>query len=258
MDTRARAAILSRMEKLDDAAVEAFIKQFYGYGSWAAPVWFVGMEEGGGSSIDEIRRRIGAWTARGRHTLEDLHEYHEAIGITRHIGEHAALQPTWAKLIHVLLGMTGDPATTDTVRRYQTDVLGRHGGTTCLIELLPLPSPGISAWLYGSATTLAYLANRDLYRAHVVADRIRAIREHLRVHRPRAVVCVGRTYDGYWQELAGAPLSEVRNEKYATVVRDGIMFLAVQHPVAPGVSNAYFRSIGARIAAYASSARHAP
>jgi hypothetical protein len=248
-----RRAILIEMEQLDSKSVESFIRGFYGYGSWSAPVWFVGMEEGGGSSIDEIRLRINAWIERGRNDLEDLSDYHQAIGITRHIGERAVLQPTWAKLIHLVLGMTGEPATPEIVRRYQVESLGRQRGTTCLIELLPLPSPGISDWLYGAATTLPYLANRDTYRRHVVGLRIAAIRGRIDEHRPLAVVCVGRTYEEYWRQIAGVTFHDVENAKYATVVRDGTLFVSVRHPVAPGTSNTYFRSVGEQIATYAAS-----
>lgn len=138
------------MESLDDKTVKAFIEGFFGYGNWAAPIWFVGMEEGGGESVAEIRRRIDAWSSRGQHDLEDLVEYHEAIGVMKHLGERAKLQPTWSKLVHVLLGIRGDVATPATVREYQTTNWGRRNGASCLIELLPLPSPGISDWIYST------------------------------------------------------------------------------------------------------------
>ena len=44
---------------LDDSVIEAYIKGFYGQGRYQAPYWFIGMEFGGGTSVDEIVSRIG-------------------------------------------------------------------------------------------------------------------------------------------------------------------------------------------------------
>jgi hypothetical protein len=43
---------------IDTGRLNDFMHRFYGYGSWDAPLWFVGMEEGGGSTIDEIELRL--------------------------------------------------------------------------------------------------------------------------------------------------------------------------------------------------------
>ena len=32
---------------MDAATIEAYVNRFYGYGTWDAPIWFVGTEEGG-------------------------------------------------------------------------------------------------------------------------------------------------------------------------------------------------------------------
>ena len=102
------------MALLDDAAVAKFIEALYDYGNWSAPVWFVGMEEGGGGTPEEIAKRIAAWEQRGRNELEDLVEYHHAIGVTRHFGAQPKLQSTWAKLIRILCAMRGQTRRTMT------------------------------------------------------------------------------------------------------------------------------------------------
>lgn len=232
------------MEHLDDRAVEAFMDGFFGYGNWAAPVWFVGMEEGGGATIAEAARRIETWGVRGGLDLEDLVEYHHAIGITQHLGSRPALQPTWSKLVHLLLGTTGDVATDERVRRFQATELGRRGGASALIELLPLPSPGIGRWIYGDATTIPFLSSRDRYRTHVVRHRIAAIRERIATHRPRAVVFLGLSYAAYWSEIAGLPLSPARGDEFISATAPQTTFVMVKHPAARGVKNAVFRTIG--------------
>jgi len=40
---------------LDPAKLQHWIDNFYGYGSWDAPVWFIGYEEGGGADYMEVR-----------------------------------------------------------------------------------------------------------------------------------------------------------------------------------------------------------
>jgi hypothetical protein len=58
----------------DDALIQASCDGFFGYGSATAPVWFVGKEEGGGGSFDEIRKRLAVWDRRGRLLLEHVSE----------------------------------------------------------------------------------------------------------------------------------------------------------------------------------------
>src|SRR6478736_4725719 len=99
------------MSFLLDASVTSFVARFYGYGNSSAPIWFVGMEEGGGRTPEEIENRIAAWEQRGESDLEDLVEYHHAIGVTRHFGARPALQRTWAKLIRILCAIRGETPT---------------------------------------------------------------------------------------------------------------------------------------------------
>src|SRR5258708_2448937 len=131
----------------------AYMHTFYGYGAWAAKYWFVGMEEGGGDSLEEIERRITVWHDRGRRDLEDLRDYHLAIGVPRYFEAKAKLQRTWRALLRVVLTAQGARVDADSLRTYQSNLLGRLPATlnadTALIELLPLPAPAKRApWLY--------------------------------------------------------------------------------------------------------------
>lgn len=51
--------------------VEAYCKQFFGYGRWDAPVWFVGLEEAGTGMPEELQTRLEAWGQRGCRELEE-------------------------------------------------------------------------------------------------------------------------------------------------------------------------------------------
>ncbi len=224
--------------------LERFTTRFFGYGSWAAPIWFVGMEEGGGSTIEETARRIAAWERRGERELEELIGYHRAIGVTRYVEAHAPLQPTWAKMIHVLLAAQNLPSDIETVRTFQMRSLGRDDGASCIVELLPLPSPDVRSWLY-SEWDVEYLRDRKMYRQHLLPRRIASIRARITTHRPTAVVFLGMAYMKHWQEIAGTPL----NVRESLAVADGeTLFIAARHPASRGTANSYFRAIGDLIA----------
>lgn len=75
---------------LDDIILQAFIHTFYGYGTYSAPYWFIGMEEGGGNSPDEISSRLSTWHANGRNELHSLD-----LSMTRFGGDYPRIQRTW-------------------------------------------------------------------------------------------------------------------------------------------------------------------
>ncbi|EDQ04492.1 hypothetical protein OIHEL45_16224 [Sulfitobacter indolifex HEL-45] len=50
-------------------ALESFISKFWGYGTFEAPIWLVGMEEACGEN--DVPKRISAWQRRGERPLED-------------------------------------------------------------------------------------------------------------------------------------------------------------------------------------------
>lgn len=131
-------------QPFDDQLLHTFMHGFYGYGNYQADYWFVGMEEGGGDTVQEINQRLTVWDQRGRREVEDVAEYHLALGIIHPFVEKAKLQPTWAKLIRVLLSIEGLSPTKEEVRRYQQQQWARSNGNVCLLELLPLPSPSTS------------------------------------------------------------------------------------------------------------------
>lgn len=57
---------------MDDAVLADYISTFYGYGNYEGRWWLVGMEEGGGSTLQEIQKRLQLWDSRGRRELEDV------------------------------------------------------------------------------------------------------------------------------------------------------------------------------------------
>jgi len=235
---------------LDDRLVAEYTERRFGYGSLRAPVWFVGMEEGGGGNLDEVRLRLGTWARLGSQPLDDLRDYHLALGfpeVRRHFVEPVKLQRTWTSLIRVLAGLWQQPLTNDQLRWYQAHRLGRYDGTACLLELLPLPSPGVAVWQYGAWSELPQLGNRQGYTAHFAPRRSRALRELVAHHRPALVCFYGLTHRAWWQEVAKANLDEVAlspARRGYVGARDGTACMLVEHPVAHGIPSEYFVGAG--------------
>jgi hypothetical protein len=237
---------------LHTTVVESYIHQFYGHGSYQARYWFVGMESGGGGTWAEIASRIQGWYERGGKELEDLGPNGVSAG-SRWFLPRYPLQPTWAKLIRVVLTAEGRPASTESVRSYQKDYLGRTGGLDCLLELLPLPSPGLARWdFYPSLADrypqLAYLKDRRTYTERVAPMRIAHLRARISEHKPRAVIFYGTSYRHWWQEVTGARFESSVLPKVLIAKREPTLLVIMQHPAARGVSKSYFDAVGRLIA----------
>lgn len=230
-------------EQFDDQLLGEFSQNFYGYGNYGGQFWFIGMEEGGGNSFAEVAKRLDAWRLRGRRELDDVAEYHTTIGVTHLFDDMPKLQPTWKMLIRILLSSDGRIPTIEQVREYQRASLGRQAGNTCLVELLPLPSPSTGRWLYAQHSSLPYLANRRIYKQTCLASRSAHLRERINEYRPAAVVFYGFSYLKYWQAIAGVNLLHESDGVYHG--RDGAtLFIVTKHPAATGVTNEYFHQVG--------------
>jgi hypothetical protein len=227
---------------LNDKLLEAFMNGFYGFGNYQGRYWFIGMEEGGGNTLDAISRQLEIWDKWGRKELIDVAEYAREMNITRWYGDSPKLQPTWKHLIRIFLTAEGNPVDAETMRQYQKSLWGTEEGNTCLLELLPLPS--ISSWLYREISTLPYLASRKTYREHVTPLRIAHLRNRIRQYQPKAVVLYGSGYDAHWKRIAGIDSWEKSSEGVSFAVNNSTIFITSKHPVAHGATNEYFYSIG--------------
>jgi len=139
--------------------------EWFDYGRWDAPFWFVGMEPGG-TDAPEI---YTAWEACGAGSLIDLkcHESEWNARVppnlqTHYFAEKPRIQKsTWQPLIHILLGFTGR---TDDPHLYQRDRLGRAEGETALIELSAgastSGSPSSVAWTSATSQKCERLRTR--------------------------------------------------------------------------------------------------
>jgi hypothetical protein len=232
----------------DDQLLSEFIQNFYGYGNYSGQFWFIGMEEGGGNSFSEINNRLSAWANRGRNELEGLAEYHKDIGLMDWFNEKPRLQSTWNKLIRILLSSSGKIPTTEQVREYQKTLLGRLIGDTCLLELLPLPSPSIGQWLYAQYSQLPHLRDRETYRQECIASRIIHLQDRINQYQPKVVIFYSLSYQEYWKKIAGVDFLLQGSDKILTGRNESTLFVMTKHPAAQGVTSEYFHQVGQLIA----------
>lgn len=235
------------MTQLDDTLLSKFIRGFYGYGSMVGKCWFIGMEEGGGNNVEEISRRLDVWQQRGMPEVDDVAEYHHAIGISHNFDAPPKLQTTWGKLIRIYFSLQGESTLdTESVRSFQAREFARRGGDICLLELLPLPSPSTAFWLYAQCSNLPELRSREVCREVVAPQRSMRLKHLIVQNRPKTVVFYGKVYASWWEQIAGTDFQTVTLEGSTAMLaqRDGTLFAVSDHPAATGITNAYFHALG--------------
>jgi hypothetical protein len=241
----------------DSDLLHSFMNTFYGYGNNQADYWLVGMEEGGGNSVENIQLRLQTWKNRGEHEFEDLAEYHNAIGVPQLFtnGEGFKLQRTWNKLIRILMAVEGHEPSLDDVKAFQRTKLGRQESNTCLPELLPLPSRSVKEehWLYGKHSKIDYLTKRESYRKQLAETRANHIRNKIRNAKPpKAVIfySLSKWYVEWWKYIAGVNFTESVVDKFKLYIgsNDDTVFAMTTHPAAKGITSSYFHQVGQTIA----------
>jgi hypothetical protein len=238
---------MNSQDFFNDELLEKRVDTFYGYGNYQGNYWFIGMEEAGGD-FKENNNRINIWSSRGKQELEDIAEYHIAMGAGELFQVGAAIQPTWNKLIRIVLSAKGiENIDAEDVRKYQINELGRKNKETCLLELLPLPSPSLTHWIYSQHSRLPFLSNRIDYENYCVEKRINSISYKIKQYQPSSVVFYGILYEYSWRKIADVEFS-LTPEGFFIGRNSQTVFVIAKHPIAFGVTNEYFHNIGKSIA----------
>lgn len=233
--------------QLDDRFVDQFIHSFYGYGTYNAGFWFVGMEEGRGNNLDEVSRRLEIWQELGGRELVDITNFHFRLNIPEYFTDPVKLQRTWMQQARMVLIAQGKRASLADIKAFQRDKIGRQDQETCLLELLPLPSPSINTWHYDQWSNLPFLKNRETYRQYCFPWRCAHIRAQLLTHQPRVVVFCSFGYKDLWQQIAGPKVLFIEDSGAWVGKTDNTLFLITKHPTTIGIKNAYFEQVGAMI-----------
>ena len=191
------------MSNLDHALLRDYADTFRTYGDLDNNVWFLGLEEGGGGSLEQAAKKLCSWNDRGRQNVSYLSgEGAHAVPDNPFLppeGKQAKLQKTWSNQLRVLLGIQGEPLSNDAVRTLQTTAHGTAGGPTCLLELFPLPCKDAGSWVYDNVSFDNQVpsndfANKRSYYQTYLPRRIEKLKALLRDHSPEVLVCMTWTH----------------------------------------------------------------
>jgi hypothetical protein len=165
--------------------------------------------EPGGADDDTS---YAVWQSLGGGELIDCRAHHLCSGYERwHGSDRPPTQPTWRRLIQLLLAYKGESTDMDAVSRYQRDHFGATGGETAVIELSALHAPNLEA-----------VVEREIHRD----DRIGEIRARLELYQPRFAVFYGTTYRDAYGRVAGT------FGKDGTTTNGRTLCIVVPHPTA--------------------------
>jgi hypothetical protein len=213
--------------------VRKMAHDFYGYGRWSAPYWFIGPEQGG----DGNEERAKAFSELGKDGLCDCKEFHKAINEFRwhrEPPEEAKLQPTWRRLMLLLmpsLKLGTDPLA---LRRYQSRDWGMHEGETCVIELGGL-----------AAKSFRTPIDRQSFREGRIKSIKERLNERIRQTDPylRLVVMYGSSSRVAWKSICGYDFS-----KGGLLKHEKTVFAFMPSPTWPGQWDEEWIDLGVRIA----------
>ena len=188
------------------------IKNFWGYGSFEAFTWFVGMEEGleSDATLAHLAERFRV--AHGKPTT-DMHRGMEKVyGHGRWFNRDARVQPTWKYPIALYLYLKiGHAPTKEEIRDHQAFSLGdSEAKETMTVELMPLPSNKAHerTWLYGTLG-IPGLSTRSEYITTYKSERVRKLRELFHTHQPKLAIFYSLTYLSDWAAVIGAKPEEI-------------------------------------------------
>ncbi len=172
------------MEDTRDARTHA-AQNWYGYGRWDAPYWFVGMEPGG----QDEPIWYETWMGLGSSELSDCRAHH--IG-SKYFKWHGSTRPptqsTWRRLIALLLSYEGLPTDLSSVSNYQRDQWGSVTGSTALPEVSAI-----------RAQSQAAAVDRLFHREH----RINVINARFNANKPTFAVFYGVQYRLIYEQIIG-------------------------------------------------------
>lgn len=115
---------MTKNELLPDSVLDIshMVERFYGYGRWDAPFWFVGPEAGmSKDGSNNLQARYESWKQLGCTPVVDCETHHRGFEFTQWHQPRLPTQPTWRRLIRLLLGIYGGKSDLDDTRGVGAD-----------------------------------------------------------------------------------------------------------------------------------------
>jgi hypothetical protein len=194
---------------IKEEALKHWIDNFYGYGSWYARFWFIGHEEPGGETPEEVADKLDYFQKAHVQTdqeLCDIRELYKHVAV-RWDGPKASLfnnlyeyrfdknamqHSIWKNLIDFTNGYK-QTKVPDLLAYQRHQFLSSSSNNEALIQLYPLPGPLSHAWYYSwlELPQLSFLKSRSLYQNHVYEDRMHTILSNMSTYKPEVVLMYG-------------------------------------------------------------------
>ncbi len=212
------------------------IKNFWGYGSLDAKVWFVGMEEGLGPADTELEERMRAGDGKSmvdmRLGMPHLPEF------MRWFREPFPIQPTWKYPIALYLCLKNrhNPSQQE-IRDHQGLILGDSVlKKSATVELMPLPSRKAdeSTWLYREYGVPG-LNSRKEYLATYKPMRIQELKHLIEKYNPNLIIFYSLRYLPDWVEIIGKIPEKITHQMYFTKT-EKTSFCVIPQSVSFGMS----------------------
>jgi len=237
------------MATINEKLLIEFSDKFLGYGNINAPIWFIGMEPSAPNSTELVKKFFDVWVKRGSPDIDDVRDSHLQID-KNHYSElflgKIKYQKTWGGLIKILFALNGKKDfTTDDVKQYQSDKLGRLNSDHCLLELLPLPSPNNTAGklekLYSN-----FINTRKEYEKKYLPSRVLKIKSLIKFKKPKLILFYGFKYLSNFEQISGVRFELTRiakDKKLFYKKADNILYMLIPQP-SQGVTNEYLSKVG--------------
>jgi hypothetical protein len=201
---------------IEEKCLNNWIRNFYGYGSWSARFWFVGYEESGGNTPDEVAEKFNYFSKAHpfasvlgtKATLCDIRKLYKHVTVPEddrkanlltnrfeyRFGSNAIQNSVWANLIAFVHGFQ-EKKLPDLLAYQKQKLALPDAQSEALISLYPLPSPHNHAWYYSwlNLPRVGFLKSRALYEEHVYENRMNSILGNIKAHKPEVVLMYGMT-----------------------------------------------------------------
>lgn len=201
---------------ITSALLQNRIKNFWGYGSLEAPVWFIGMDERFDPSESKEMLEEQFRYAEDNIIGGMLNASRSKLNEWKHLANMGpflpggVLQATWKYPIALYLYLqSGISLTIDerggVIKEYQRNILAdADKKETATLELSPLPCPSTKEedWLYGDSG-LAILSSRKEYEKKCLPGRAEDLKKLIQIHKPQLIIFYSMKYLNYWEKVIG-------------------------------------------------------
>jgi hypothetical protein len=194
---------------INESALQYWVDNFYGYGSWRSKIWFISYEESGGNLPEEVADKINHFQKKhstpGESSLCDIRELYRNVGVTLdgpkaglfnnrfeyRFSDNAIQNNIWKNLIAFEHGYLNKKL--PDLLEYQKKLFLSSENNEALIPLYPLPSPHNHAWYYSwlDLPGMNFLKSRTRYEGHVYQHRIKTILANISAYKPEVILMYG-------------------------------------------------------------------